>query len=107
MISEVLAGDLKQLDDSGLLVWMPAHQSIAAVGEGRLSSGARLSMLDWRANRLVDALAKEAAAEHQPPPAVAKLLHSAKSAVKHYAMLLGRITHAANHYTVMVPGPDG
>lgn len=107
MISGALEGDLEQLDGGGLLVWMPAHQSIASVGEGKLSSGARLSMLDWRANRLVDALAKEAAAEHQPPPAVAKLLHSAKSAVKHYAMLLGRITHAANHHPVTVVGPDG
>ena len=64
-------------------------------------------MLDWRANRLADALAKEAAAEHQPPAAVAKLLHSAKCAVKHYAMLVGRITHAANNHHTMVAGPDG
>ena len=64
-------------------------------------------MLDWRATRIADALAKEAAAEHQLPPAMAKLSQSAQSAVKHYAMLLGRITNAANNFHTMVVGPDG
>ena len=67
----------------------------------------RLSCLDWRANRLVDALAKAAAAINQPPPAVVKLLESAKVAVRHSATLLGRVTHEANHHSMEVIGPDG
>ena len=50
------------------LVWMPAHTSTGAVREAKLSNGTRLSMLDWRANRLVDALAKISALEAQYLP---------------------------------------
>ena len=46
------------------LVWMPAHQSIATIGEGKLSNGQRLSALDWRANRFVDVLAPVAVRAH-------------------------------------------
>ena len=107
MISDALDGNLQCLGQDGMLVWMPAHQSIATVGEAKLSDGGRLTQLDWRANRLVDALAKAAAAGNQPPPAVAKILHSAKCAVKHSASLLGRVTHEANHHPTVVVGPDG
>jgi len=107
MISGALEGDLQQIGDGGMLVWLPAHQSMASIGEAKLSDGTRLSHLDWRANRLVDAFAKAAAAINQPPPAVVKLLESAKVAVRHSATLLGRVTHAANHHSMLVVGPDG
>ena len=66
-----------------------------------------LSHIDWRANRLADALAKLAAAANQPPKAVLRLLVSAAAAVKHFAMLLGRTTHAANHHPVQELNGDG
>ena len=64
---------------------------MASVGETKLSNGAGL-LVDWRANRLVDALAKLAAAQHQPPPAVVRILGWAQTALQHSAKLLGRVT---------------
>ena len=55
-------GSINRLAKDGLLVWMPAHQTSAAIGVQTLSNGDKLSATDWRANRLVDALAKQAAA---------------------------------------------
>ena len=43
----------------------------------------------------------------QPPPAVLRLLESAKSAVRHSAKLLGRVTFCANNHTVQVTSEDG
>jgi len=114
MIAAALDGDLQSLagssssgHSSGRLVWMPAHQTLAAVGERKLSSGQRLSHVDWRANRLVDALAKISAGEVSAMDSVRKLLDSAAAAAKHAAMLLGRVTHAANNHLVEVVGEDG
>ena len=89
------------------LVWMPAHTSTGDVGEAKLSNGTRLSMVDWRANRLVDALAKLSALEVQYLPEVVKLLKGAEAAVKHAAKLLGRTTHAANNHAVVVEDVSG
>jgi hypothetical protein len=106
-IASHLDGVISVLTDEQKLVWMPAHQSLSMVGEIKLSNGQRLTTIDWRANRLVDALAKqEAAARILPRPSL-DLLESANSAVKHAAMLLGRTTHAANNCAVVVVGPDG
>ena len=114
MISLALDGDLRVLagtcEDSsrqGHLVWMPAHQSLAMVGEKHLSSGERLSFVDWRANRLVDALAKSAAEEVRATPSVRLLLASAAAVVKHSAALLGRVTHAANNQQEQCTDEDG
>ena len=63
-------------------------------------NGQRLSTVDWRANRLVDALAKLDAALRELPAACVKLLDSAECAVKHSAKLLARVTHAANNHTL-------
>ena len=64
-------------------------------------------MIDWRANRLVDALAKAAAANCSAPGACAAWLADASRAVRHHAMLVGRVTHAANNHEVAIVGPDG
>jgi len=66
-----------------------------------------LTGVDWRANRLVDALAKLAAATMQAPKAVRNLLASGKVAVKHAAALLAVVTHYANNHKVPVQRPDG
>ena len=106
-ISHALDGDFGLFHHSGLLVWMPAHCSLASVGEVKLSNGARLSMIDWRANRLVDALAKRAAARRAASPACIALLDAAGQAARHAAMLLGRVTHASNHFVHVTTDPDG
>ena len=107
LIAGMLDGDFDCLCGSRQFVWMPAHQTLSSVGERKLSSGMRLSFVDWRANRLVDALAKMAAAEWRTSEAVRKLLDSAAAAVKHSAMLLGRVTHEANNHEIAVTGDDG
>ena len=90
-------GDITSLIGSGNLVWMLAHQSLAMVGEKKLSDGRRLTNVDWTANGLVDALAKMAAVRFVAPAAVTKALDSAAEAVKHAEMLLGCDTHEANN----------
>ena len=56
---------------------------------------------------MADGLAKQAAAVGQPPLAVTRLLDSAVPAALHACRLLGKVTHAANHYPVHEIGPDG
>ena len=107
-IGIALDGDVSVLMSQGCLVWMPAHLSAAAaVGHASLSNGAKMSMVDWRANRLVDALAKQAAAGRRAPMAIRRLLESGRVAAKHAAKLLGRVTHAANNCELEMKMPDG
>ena len=79
MAASALDGDLASVADK--LVWMPAHCTLAAVGEHKLSDGSRLSCLDWRANRLADAAAKGAASTVAQPLELGKLLRDAAAAV--------------------------
>ena len=84
-------------------VWMPAHQPMPATGHRRLSDGSLLTATDWRANRLVDVLAKQAASTRRAPRiamAVTRLLKSPKAAARHSAALLRQVTHAASNHRV-------
>ena len=99
-ISHALDGNIQVLTNEGSLTWMPAHQTEAMIGEKRLSNGRRLTAVDWRANRLADALAKWAAARRQLPMAVGRLLSSGMAAVRYAAGILAAATHRANNYTV-------
>ena len=107
LIATALDGDVASIIRNEKLVWLPAHLPMGAIGERKLSNGRRLTAMDWRANRLVDALAKQAAAMRQAPPAVLRLLKSARAAVRHSAALLGEVTHAANNHKTTATGPDG
>ena len=60
-IAHRLDGKLHQLTCDGKLVWMPSHTSLAAVPHQSLSNGDAMSAIDWRANRLADAIAKKEA----------------------------------------------
>ena len=75
--------------------------------EKNCSNGKLLTGVDWRANRLVDALAKNAAATVRAPREVRCLLESGKAAVKHDAAMLAVVTHCANNHKVPVQRPDG
>ena len=86
---------------------MPARLGLAAVGEAKLSDGTRLTTLDWRANRLADALAKAAARRRIAGANTDATLAVAAKAVRHAARLLGRVTFAANNHVVTEVGPDG
>ncbi len=99
-IAEILDGDVTAWARRDLLVWEPAHQTVHAVGERVCSDGRRLSTIDWRANRLVDALAKQAASAVRASKATVRLAASARVAALHAACVLGQVTHAANNHKV-------
>ena len=86
---------------------MPAHQTFAAVGSRLTSAGLKLTATQWRANRLVDALAQKATEHATWARASSALLRSARLAVRHAAALLGVVTHAANHHVVEVVDEAG
>ena len=80
----------------GRLKWMPAHRSRAAIGTARRSDGEFVSYIDWRCNRLVDALAKVAAHRSRAPALLRTLLRDASQAVEYSAAVLGMATKGAN-----------
>ncbi len=86
---------------------MPAHRKLEDVGALALSDGTLLSPIDWRANRLVDGLAKQQAWSQLPYESVDAILRGARAAARHAAKLLGQVTRAANHHIVESTGPDG
>ncbi len=106
-IAVVLGVDIATLMQADKLAWVPAHKSLSAVGEVTLSNGNRLSMVDWRANRLVDKLAKIAAEYLQAPRATLRLLASGEAASAHAACLLGIVMHAANNHQEIARNDDG
>ena len=106
-IGFTLGCDVVTLVKNELLAWMPAHQSLRTIGEAKLSNGRRLTAIDWRSNRLVDALAKVAAKEMQASKDTLSLLASAEAAAGHAAALLGVVTHAANNHVRFELNDDG
>ena len=60
MIGNVLDGDLTSLAASDGLQWIPAHLSFHAIGKQHVHGRSELTSLQWRSNRLVDALAQAA-----------------------------------------------
>jgi len=87
--------------------WMPAHTSRSAVGVAIRSDGCPVTYLDWRFNRLVDKVAKTAAAKGRAPLAQRRLVAEACQAVEFSAALLGLTTHAANNYLTTEWRADG
>ncbi len=64
-------------------------------------------MVDWRANRLVDALAKNGAATIAHPEDTIKLIKSAEALVKHRLAQLAQATHRVNNHVVTTIDDDG
>jgi hypothetical protein len=107
MLASTARDGLHQLVSNQKLVWMPAHLRIGTYSLRRRSDGASVSPIDFRANRLVDVLAKAAAGDLRAAIATRQLLTSAAAAVKHAAALLAVTTRAANNHLVVVTDPDG
>jgi len=99
-ISHILDGDLGAIERSNLLVWQPAHQSELLIGQKRGTDGKKTTAADWRANRLVDVLAKSAAEMVRANKPTRNLLQSARVACLHAACTLGSVTFAANNHKV-------
>ena len=97
-VLRALDGSLEQL--RGKLRWIPSHvpESTMRLRPPLDSTGAPLTTVRWRANRLVDLLAKRAAAAHRLPHEALALVSAATDAVRHSAALLGLITHGANNF---------
>ncbi len=106
-IAESMDVNVSELVVGGKLVWFPAHLTHKAIGEAKGSNGRRLSAVDWRANRLVDKLAKAAAMALQHSKHILGLLPSAEAAAAHATCLLGIVTHRANNHEVTTTDKDG
>ena len=106
-IANILDGDLTTLERTNLLVWQPAHQSVQSIGQRHGSDGKKITAIDWRANRLVDALAKQAAEQVRATKEARNLVDSCREAVRHAACCLGQVTFAANNHKVERVGEDG
>ena len=106
-IANHLDGDISSLTRDKRLCWMPAHQSHSAIGIVLKSNGKPISSLEWRANRLVDAVAKNESAKGQAPQATIELLVSATALVQHSAAQTGAATHFANNFTTTVQLESG
>ena len=106
-IANILDGDLTTLERTNLLVWQPAHQTVQAIGQRHGSDGKKITTVDWRANRLVDALAKQAAEQVRATKEARNLIQSGREAVRHAACNLGQITFAANNHKAERMGEDG
>ena len=78
--------------------WMPAHGPLSKVSSSLTSTGAAVTPIMWRANRLVDALAKLAAQPARLPTACSKFVASAAKLVESSLLTLGAVTLAANHH---------
>ena len=98
---------IEQLVSTKTLVWMPAHLTDAAIGNISKSNRKLVTATDWRANRLVDGLAKHAAAQGAAPKSSTALIESAESLVKHAAAQLAVATFNANNHQVPKVKPDG
>ena len=64
-------------------------------------------MVDWRANRLVDILAKNGAKAHGPREDVLMLVKSMTCMARHAAAQLGEATHVANNFPQEIISPEG
>ena len=102
-----LDGDITTLASLERVVWQPAHLTVQAVGQRRCSDGSKLTTVAWRANRLVDALAKQAANTIRATESTRKLVKSATTAALHSACLLGQVTFAANNHKVEQVNEEG
>ena len=85
-ISERMDGRMQELMHQKLLVWMPAHKGTASIGTTLKSDNKAVTSVEWRANRLVDGLAKLAAANGAPAKNTVLLIESAEALVKHAAV---------------------
>ena len=104
-----LANDSADLSEEQLreLVWMPAHGSIASVGVATMSDGNKVSILQWRANRLVDLLAKSAAKPFRIHEKTRATLQDACDSLEFSLGMLGVATYAANNHKTSIQMPDG
>ena len=89
------------------LTWMPAHGGQATIGRVLKSDGSTLTPVDWRANRLVDVLAKSAARANRVGKDTLEYLDVASQALEFSLAKLAVVTQAANNVKVNTVLRDG
>ena len=82
------------------MIWIPAHTSAATIADTIRSDGKHLTVAEWRANQLADALAKKGAPKSKARNDIKKTIRAAQDATLHAAAQLGVVTHAANNHQV-------
>ena len=107
MIFQTLDGGISPDDVEKVLTWMPSHGSKAVIGHAIKSDGTVVSALDWRANRLVDALAKAAAGRGRVDDSIKAFWDDAGETVEFCAATLGMVTFAANNFRESSLRADG
>ena len=89
------------------VIWMPSHRAVAAIGYVFKSNGKFITAIDWRANRLVDVLARLGAQQHCAPDLAISTFNRALAAAEFLAALAGTVTHRANHHVIDVLHKSG
>jgi hypothetical protein len=107
LIGTALDDDLAASVEHGKLLWMPSHLAHASAAAVRKSDGSPVSTLDWRANRLADAVAKSAAGAPASTLNAVRCLKSAGEALLQEAAVLGAVTRAANSHRTQVVTASG
>jgi hypothetical protein len=107
VIAACLDGDIGRLVTDGLLRWLPAHRSCAQATRLRASDGELVTVCEWRANRLADAIARSCARRSAVPRPVAARLQLAADVLRIEAGTLGAVTRAANRHRVDVVTDGG
>ena len=83
---------------SGLVIWMPAHGAVHTIGCARKSNSDAIRGIDWRANHLVDGLAKLAAFGVRVPIEAVSVINAGSTAAEFTACQVGCTTHAADNH---------
>ena len=93
------------------MFWMPSHTSEMSMGVNlkRNAYGQQtlVTHLDWRANRLADILAKTALKPFRLDKVSRRNLDDQKKILTDALILMGQVTHAANHTVVEWLMEDG
>ena len=89
------------------LCWLPAHKSLHKAVSMSTSKGERITPVQWRANRLVDVVAKRAAMTGKADPRILQLLDSARALVAYKASVLGNATCLANACPITAVDDNG
>eukprot|EP00973_Karenia_brevis_P076524 10631097-Karenia_brevis.AAC.1 len=105
MVAHALDGDFKAALQQ--VTWMPAHSATNSIGRSKDSKGMPITALMWRANRLVDVLAKAAASPSRLPAWATTRVQAAAKFVQYNAARLGVATNRANNCAVAVVTDDG
>jgi len=79
-------------------VWMPSHCSLSVALRRTKSDGRLITKLEWRANRLVDALAQTAAGRSRLPRSLMALIRDVERTVEYAAGMVGLTSWAANNF---------